>query len=124
MPSLVIYGILVPAIFIFFAFINVFPERVQRTELPNYPAGVLFVIWAAYFVFAGLVFRSFPAESNFDDHSRYTRAVHIALLFVYTLLSLACIFPNCFGRSDLVSSTYQISSPSSRILATRLTKML
>lgn len=96
-PSWVIYGILAPAIFIFFALINAFPERVQRTELPNYPAGVLFVIWAAYFLFAGLVFRSFPAESNFDDHSRYTRAVHIALLFVYTLLSIACIFPNWFG---------------------------
>ena len=96
-PSWVVNGIVVPAIFLLFAFINAFPELAQRTESPNYPGGVLWGIWAAYFMLAGLVFRSFLAESSVDDHSRYTRPVHIALFFVYALLSIACIFPHWFG---------------------------
>lgn len=96
-PPWVVYGIVVPAFFLLFAYSRSFPASAQQTEPPNYPAGVLFVIWAAYFASAGLIFRSFPAESNVDDHSRYTRSVHIALLFVYVLLSIACIFPTWFA---------------------------
>ena len=88
---------IVPAFLLLFAFINAFPEPAKRTEAPYYPASALFVIWAVYFVGAGLILRSFPAEANVDDRPRYARPLHVALLFVYALLSIACIFPHWFG---------------------------
>lgn len=96
-PSWLIYGMIVPALLLLFAFINAFPESVKRTESPNYPASALFVIWAIYFVGNGLILHSFPAEANVDDRPRYAHPLHVALLFVYALLSIACIFPDWFG---------------------------